>query len=125
MDDLISRQAAIDVFNTDAELFRRALYNADIVGVERAKYDWGLDLIELYIDDMKKLPSAQPETPCYLGSPCEYQNPDVVISQPEPSISLSWIKEHIEWLKSLDNEFANLAATHISVMVKKWRSEQE
>ena len=46
-------------------------------------------------------------------------------AQPEPSISLSWIKEHIEWLKSLDNEFANLAATHISVMVKKWRSEQD
>ena len=46
-------------------------------------------------------------------------------AQPEPSIPLSWINEHIEWLKSLDNEFANLAATHISVMVKKWRSEQD
>jgi len=43
----------------------------------------------------------------------------------EPSIPLSWIEKHIEWLKSLDNEFANLAATHISVMVKKWRGEQE
>ena len=59
--DAISRQAAIDVFNTDAELFRRALDNADIVGVERAKYEWCIDLIELYIDDMKKLPPAQPE----------------------------------------------------------------
>lgn len=29
------------------------------------------------------MPPAQPEPPCYLGSPCEYQNPDVVISQPE------------------------------------------
>lgn len=46
-------------------------------------------------------------------------------AQPVPSIPLSWIEEHIEWLKSLDNEFANLAATHISVMVKKWRCEQE
>ena len=46
-------------------------------------------------------------------------------AQPEPSIPLSWIEKHIEWLKSLDNEFANLAATHISVMVKKWRGEQE
>ncbi len=78
---------------------------------------------EVYI--LQRVPSAQSETPCYLGSPCEYQNPDVVISQPEPSISLSWIKEHIEWLKSLDNEFANLAAAHISVMVKKWRGEQD
>ena len=45
--------------------------------------------------------------------------------QPEPSVPLSWIEEHIEWLKSLDNEFTNLAAAHISAMVKKWRGEQE
>jgi len=44
--------------------------------------------------------------------------------QPEPAIPLSWIEKHIEWHKSLDNEFANLAAAHISVMVKKWRDEQ-
>jgi len=44
--------------------------------------------------------------------------------QPEPSIPLSWIEEYIEWLKSFDNEFTNLAAAHISVMVKKWRDEQ-
>jgi len=45
-------------------------------------------------------------------------------AQPEPAIPLSWIEKYIEWLKSLDNEFANLAAAHISVMVKKWRDEQ-
>jgi hypothetical protein len=100
--DLIERQAAIDACIRVREL--------------RA-YD--------EIEEIKALPSAQPETPCYLGSPCEYQNPDVVISQPEPSIPLSWIEEHIEWLKSLDNEFANLAAAHISVMVKKWRGEHD
>lgn len=44
--------------------------------------------------------------------------------QPELSIPLSWIERYIEWLKSLDNEFVNLAAAHISVMVKKWRREQ-
>jgi len=44
--------------------------------------------------------------------------------QPEPAIPLSWIEKHIEWHKSLDSEFANLAAAHISVMVKKWRDEQ-
>lgn len=46
-------------------------------------------------------------------------------AQPEPSIPLSWIEKHIEWLKSLDNEFANLATIHISVMVEKWRGEQD
>lgn len=50
---------------------------------------------------------------------------DLLSAQPDPAISLSWIEEHIEWLKSLDNEFANLAALHISTMVKKWRGEQE
>ena len=44
--------------------------------------------------------------------------------QPEPSIPLSWVEKYIEWLKSFDNEFANLESAHISVMVKKWRDEQ-
>lgn len=59
--DTISRQAAIDVLNVGAELLNRVLDDADIVGVERAKYEWGLGLIESYIYDMKELPSAQPE----------------------------------------------------------------
>ena len=46
-------------------------------------------------------------------------------AQPEPSIPLSWIEKYIEWLKRFDNEFANLDAAHISVMVKKWRDEQD
>ena len=45
--------------------------------------------------------------------------------QPEPSIPLSWVEKYIEWLKSFDNEFANLEGAHISVMVKKWRDEQD
>ena len=105
--DLISRQAALDIFDD---------YN---VSVENGE-------LEAYSRDRKRLcdlPPIQPETPCYLGSPCEYQNPDVVISQPEPAIPVAWIEKHIEWLKSLDNEFANLAAAHISVMLKKWRDE--
>ena len=44
--------------------------------------------------------------------------------QPEPAIPLSWVEKYIEWLKGLDNEFTKLAAAHISVMVKKWRDEQ-
>ena len=106
--DLISRQQALDIFDD---------YN---VSVENGE-------LEAYSRDRKRLcdlPPIQPETPCYLGSPCEYQNPDVVISQPEPAIPVAWIEKHIEWLKSLDNEFANLAAAHISVMLKKWRGEQ-
>ena len=45
--------------------------------------------------------------------------------QPEPAILVTWIDKYIEWLKSFDNEFANLAAAHISVMVKKWRGGAE
>lgn len=61
MDDLISRQAVIDALNVGTELLRRVLDNADIVGVERAKFEWGLGLIESCISDIKDLPSAQPE----------------------------------------------------------------
>ena len=46
-------------------------------------------------------------------------------AQPEPSIPFSWIEKQIDWLKSMDNEFANLTAMNISTMVKKWKKEQE
>ena len=59
MNDLISRQMVIDVLNVDAELLRRVLDDADIVGASREKYEWGLELIESYIYGMKELPSAQ------------------------------------------------------------------
>lgn len=60
MADLIYRQQAIDTLNVGAEFLRRVLDDADIVGAERAKYEWGLGLIESYISDMKELPPAQP-----------------------------------------------------------------
>ena len=72
--DCISRQDAIDVLNVGAELLRRVLDDADIVGVERAKYEWGLGLIESYISDMKDLPSVQPEQPQWI--PCSERLPD-------------------------------------------------
>ena len=46
MADVIDRQAVIDTLDDGAEFLRRALDDADIVGVERAKYEWGLKLIE-------------------------------------------------------------------------------
>lgn len=58
--DLISRRTVINTLNVGAELLRRVLDDADIVGAERAKYEWGLGLIESYISDIKELPSAQP-----------------------------------------------------------------
>jgi len=82
MNDLISRQAAID-----------------IVVFECGKWTGFAKEIS---KQLKQLPTVQPE----------------------PAIPLSWIEKYIEWLKSFDNEFVNLAAAHISVMVKKWRDEQ-
>ena len=61
MKDLISRQAAIDVLDGGAELLKRVLDDTDIVGREREKFAWGLGLLESFIEDMKELPSAQPE----------------------------------------------------------------
>lgn len=81
MNDLISRQAAID----------------EIMGeYPEVHYpDW-------YASIIKELPTVQPE----------------------PSIPLSWIEKHIEWLKGIDNEFAKLVVGYISIMLKKWRDEQ-
>jgi len=64
MNDLISRQQVIDTLDVGAELLRRVLDDTDIVGAERAKYEWGLGLIESYIADVKELPPAQPEQRC-------------------------------------------------------------
>lgn len=61
--DLIDRQEAIDALDDGAELLRRVLDNADIVGAEREKYEWGLELIELCISDMQELPSVQSDVP--------------------------------------------------------------
>ena len=61
MDDLISRQAAIDVLSLGKEILSRVLDDMDVVGTEREKYSWGLKLIESNIEDMKELPPAQPE----------------------------------------------------------------
>ena len=44
-------------------------------------------------------------------------------AQSEPSIPISWIEKEINWLKSMDNGFSNIAAMNISVFVKKWRKE--
>lgn len=60
--DVIYRQQAIDVLDVGKELLSCALDNMDIVGNDREKFEWGLGLIESYIDDIKDIPSAQPET---------------------------------------------------------------
>lgn len=59
--DTIGRRTVIDVLSDGADLLRRALDDADVVGVEREKYRWGLGLIESYIADVKELPTVQPE----------------------------------------------------------------
>ena len=59
--DLIDRQAVIDVLGVGKEVLSRVLDDTDVVWREREKYLWGLGLIEAYINDMKELPSVQPE----------------------------------------------------------------
>ena len=61
MVDLINRQEAIDVLELGAEIFRRVLDDMEVVGIDREKYSYGLKLIESNIEDIKELPSAQPE----------------------------------------------------------------
>jgi hypothetical protein len=68
MNDTIYRQNAIDALNDGAELLRRVLDDIDIVGAERAIYEFGLGLLEACISDMKELPSAQPKPLKYSGT---------------------------------------------------------
>ena len=78
--DLISRKAALD-----AILHLTSCKTADELRAYVKSHDlngrWSGGVMDA-IRAVERMPSAQPETPCYLGSPCEYQNPDVVISQP-------------------------------------------
>ena len=122
--DLIDKQQALDIFDD---------YN---VSVENGE-------LEAYSRDRKRLcelPTAQPEPTDINAKEAVYNLAEKIgihqlfaltvelrgePIQPEPAIPLSWIEKYIEWLKSFDNEFANLEGAHISVMVKKWRDEQD
>lgn len=61
MDDLISRQEAIDCISESAEMIRRALDNLDLVGTEREKFAWALGLVEAIVSDVEELQSVQSE----------------------------------------------------------------
>lgn len=65
-EDLISRQDAIDGLEYEAELCNRALDDMDIDRKERDRFEWELELVECFIEDIKKLPSKdRPKwTPC-------------------------------------------------------------
>ena len=61
MSDLIDRQSAIDMLSLGKEILSRVLDDIDVVGTDREKYSWGLELIESNIKDIEELLSAQPE----------------------------------------------------------------
>ena len=61
MDDLISRQAAIDTLSVGRELLNRVLDETDVVGTEREKFSFWLGLIESAIKDIEELPSVESE----------------------------------------------------------------
>ncbi len=99
MSDLISRQAAIEAI---MEEFEKWLYGHGICS-PNIHESIPCDAVPLLIDDaISELPSAQPE----------------------PAIPLSWIENHIAWLKNMDNSFSALTALQISTMVQKWKDEQ-
>ncbi len=68
MDDQIGRQAAIDAVDAIGHI--ATLPDGDKC-IRRSAVKYTLSM----------LPPAQPEAPCYLGSPCEYQNPNAEIRE--------------------------------------------
>ena len=97
MNDLISRQAAIDAL--DFEIVHVTAYcDGKNVGNPLAQYNKGLE-------DGKKaieaLPSAQLD-----------------------GIPLEWVDKHLEWLDNCDNDFAQLAKVSIKAMVELWKKDR-
>jgi hypothetical protein len=61
MNDLIKRRDVLEDIEEDADRLRTVLDEMDLVGIEREKFGYGLGLLEALIDDIKQMPSAQPE----------------------------------------------------------------
>lgn len=76
MNDLINRQEAVDILELGAEILRRVLDDMDVVGIDREKYSYGLELQESDIEDIKELPPAQYERK--TGHWIEHENADII-----------------------------------------------
>ena len=90
--DTIYRQAAIDALGEGREMLSRVLDDTDVVGNEREKFEWGLGLIESYINDMIELPSAQQKPLKYTGDSiclyCQTINCDGCMYEPMEGVQL-------------------------------------
>ena len=113
MDDTISRQAAIDVVDSEtvstnpdhfksSEKFIEFMDDADIASFGKWQWANGFNtaLVATKVQ-LKKLPSAQPD-----------------------GIPLEWIDKHLEWLDNCDNDFAQLAKVSIRAMVEIWKKDK-
>lgn len=56
-EDLISRKDVIDGLEYEVELYNRALDDMDIDRKERDRFEWELELVECFIENIKELPS--------------------------------------------------------------------
>lgn len=121
-DDLI-KSVRLDVIDDLVKEFASNGGNSYFV-IDGQKYPtdtgYAMDGIELFVEKLKERASKEIEQKGGKYAPTIESS-----AHPEPSIPLSWIEEHIEWLKSLDNELANLATIYISAMMEKWRGEQD
>ena len=101
MDDLISRQAAIDAIvnctNCEDETTLRAY-----VAKHNLDNEWSGGVL-VAINAVKDLSSAQPEE----------------------AIPVSWIEARIERFMTMDNAFGGLTANIMLVMLNEWKREQE
>lgn len=61
MDDLIKRCDVLEDIDEGADLLRTVLDEMDLVGSDREEFEFGLELLGALIDDIKQIPSAEPE----------------------------------------------------------------
>ena len=99
MNDLISRQSAIDAVCMEwcNVKHQDCKHQFD---VEEDDYYW-CDGCETVLRTLPDLPSAQPD-----------------------GIPLEWIDKHLEWLDNCDNDFAQLAKVGIRAMVQLWKKDK-
>ena len=115
MDNLISRQAAVDAVNSEtvstnpehfksSEKFIKFMDDADIASFGKWQWANGFNTAVVAAKiQLEKLPSVQSAE----------------------AIPVAFLEEQAKWFESMDNAFAKIEANNIRVTIKKWRSEKK
>lgn len=98
--DIISKQAVIDGLEYEVELCNRALDDMDIDRKERERFEWELELVECFIEDIRELPSKEIINTKSIFSLSE----DLISRQAAIDAVHSYFKDKLEGLPTEETE---------------------